>query len=79
MKKLTLSLVATGAFALALSASPVNASTRRLGMDVSSYQDSSYTYFNSMKAKGAKFVLVKLGGSGSGEGALNRKAAKRNR
>lgn len=37
-------------------------------MDVSSYQDSSYTYFNSMKAKGAKFVLVKLGGSGGGEG-----------
>lgn len=68
MKKLTLSLVATVAFALALSASPVSASTRRLGMDVSSYQDSSYTYFNSMKAKGAKFVLVKLGGSGGGEG-----------
>ncbi|MDG5848656.1 GH25 family lysozyme [Lactobacillus delbrueckii] len=67
MRKLNLSL-ATGAFALALSASPVSASTRRLGMDVSSYQDSSYTYFNSMKAKGAKFVLVKLGGSGGGEG-----------
>ncbi|MCD5589837.1 LysM peptidoglycan-binding domain-containing protein [Lactobacillus delbrueckii subsp. lactis] len=67
MKKLTLDLVA-GAFALALSASPVSASTRRLGMDVSSYQDSSYAYFNSMKAKGAQFVLVKLGGSGGGEG-----------
>ncbi|MCD5605799.1 LysM peptidoglycan-binding domain-containing protein [Lactobacillus delbrueckii subsp. lactis] len=67
MKKLTLNLVA-GAFALALSASPVSASTRRLGMDVSSYQDSSYAYFNSMKAKGAQFVLVKLGGSGGGEG-----------
>lgn len=67
MKKLTLNLAA-GAFALALSASPVSASTRRLGMDVSSYQDSSYAYFNSMKAKGAQFVLVKLGGSGGGEG-----------
>lgn len=67
MKKLTLSLAA-GALALALYASPASASTRRLGMDVSSYQDSSYTYFRSMKAKGAKFTLVKLGGSGGGEG-----------
>lgn len=67
MKKLTLSLAA-GALALALYASPASASTRRLGMDVSSYQDSSYAYFGSMKAKGAKFTLVKLGGSGGGEG-----------
>lgn len=67
MKKLTVSLAA-GAFALALYASPASASTRRLGADVASYQESSYTYFSSMKAKGAKFVLVKLGGSGGGEG-----------
>lgn len=67
MKKLAISLAA-GAFALALSASPVNASTRRLGVDVSSYQESSYQYFNGLKSKGAKFVLVKLGGSGGGEG-----------
>lgn len=67
MKRLAISLAA-GAFALALSASPVSASTRRLGVDVSSYQDSSYQYFNGLKSKGAKFVLVKLGGSGGGEG-----------
>lgn len=67
MKKLAVSLAA-GAFALALSASPVSASTRRLGVDVSSYQESSYQYFNGLKSKGAKFVLVKLGGSGGGEG-----------
>lgn len=67
MKKLTVSLAAS-AFALALYASPVSASTRRLGADVASYQESSYQYFNNLKSKGSKFVLVKLGGSGGGEG-----------
>ena len=61
-------LACLGITALALTASPVSASTRRLGADVSSYQGSSYQYFKGLKAKGAKFVLVKLGGSGGGEG-----------
>lgn len=61
-------LACLGITALALTASPASASTRRLGADVSSYQDSSYQYFKGLKAKGAKFVLVKLGGSGGGEG-----------
>lgn len=41
---------------------------RRLGNDVSSYQDSTQSYFKSIKSKGAKFVIVKLGGSGGAEG-----------
>lgn len=39
-----------------------------LGFDVSSFQDSSVQYFQSLKQKGATFDLVKLGGSGGGEG-----------
>lgn len=39
-----------------------------LGLDVASYQDSSVSYFQSFKQKGATFDLVKLGGSGGGEG-----------
>ncbi|WP_082621054.1 GH25 family lysozyme [Lactobacillus gigeriorum] len=41
---------------------------RRLGIDVSSYQRSDYQFFQNMKANGTKFVIVKLGGSGGGEG-----------
>lgn len=41
---------------------------RRFGIDVSSYQRSDYQFFQNMKANGTKFVIVKLGGSGGGEG-----------
>lgn len=49
-------------------ANNVSASAREEGVDVSSYQGSSSSYFKTLKDKGAKFVVVKVGGSGGGEG-----------
>ena len=49
-------------------AGKVNAATREEGVDVSSYQGSSSSYFRTLKNNGAKFVVVKVGGSGGGEG-----------
>lgn len=49
-------------------AGKVNAATREEGIDVSSYQGSSSAYFRTLKNNGAKFVIVKVGGSGGGEG-----------
>lgn len=49
-------------------AGKVNATTREEGVDVSSYQGSSSSYFKTLKNNGAKFVVVKVGGSGGGEG-----------
>lgn len=48
-------------------AGKVNAATREEGVDVSSYQGSSSSYFKNLKTNGAKFVVVKVGGSGGGE------------
>lgn len=52
---------------IGLSSNQVRAA-RRLGNDVASYQDSTQSYFKSIKSKGARFVIVKLGGSGGAEG-----------
>lgn len=49
-------------------AGKVNAATREEGVDVSSYQGSSSSYFKTLKNNGAKFVVVKVGGSGGGKG-----------
>lgn len=49
-------------------ANKVSAATREEGVDVSSYQGSSSSYFKTLKNKGAKFAVVKVGGSGGGEG-----------
>lgn len=49
-------------------ANNVSAATREEGVDVSSYQGSSSSYFKTLKNNGAKFVIVKVGGSGGGEG-----------
>lgn len=49
-------------------ANKVSAATRQEGVDVSSYQGSSASYFKTLKNSGAKFVVVKVGGSGGGEG-----------
>lgn len=46
----------------------VGASANTNGIDVSSYQGSSQSYFSSFKAAGDKFVIVKAGGRGGGEG-----------
>lgn len=43
-------------------------SANSLGIDVSNYQDSTTQYFQEFKDKGATFTIVKLGGSGGGEG-----------
>lgn len=65
MKKLLLALLSS----LFFLAFPQKAdAARRMGIDVSSYQRSDFQYFQSMKASGTKFVIVKLGGSGGGEG-----------
>ncbi|MFT8392412.1 MAG: GH25 family lysozyme [Liquorilactobacillus ghanensis] len=64
-KKIFLGALAfAGAFLFA-----IKISANTLGFDVASYQDSSVEYFQQMKAKGAQFDLVKLGGSGGNEGA----------
>lgn len=64
--KSKLALIGTTAL-IGLSSSQVQAA-RRLGNDVASYQDSTQSYFKSIKSKGSKFVIVKLGGSGGAEG-----------
>ncbi|MFT9003199.1 MAG: LysM peptidoglycan-binding domain-containing protein [Liquorilactobacillus hordei] len=46
----------------------ISASANTLGMDVSNWQDSTVQYFQTMKSRGMSFTLVKLGGSGGGEG-----------
>lgn len=66
MKKALLVTAAVGAIALAGAGS---ASANTNGIDVSSYQGSSQAYFNSFKAVGNKFVIVKAGGAGGGEGS----------
>ncbi|KRN31643.1 GH25 family lysozyme [Liquorilactobacillus mali] len=43
-------------------------SANSLGIDVSNWQDSTTQYFQGFKDKGATFTIVKLGGSGGGEG-----------
>ena len=64
--KSKLALIGTTAL-IGLSSNQVQAA-RRLGNDVASYQDSTQSYFKSIKSKGSKFVIVKLGGSGGAEG-----------
>jgi LysM repeat protein len=67
-KKKIISVLLSSATVLGLAfANKVNAATREEGVDVSSYQLSSSSYFKSLKNKGAKFVVVKVGGSGGGE------------
>lgn len=44
------------------------ASANNLGIDVSNYQDSTTQYFQGFKDEGVNFTIVKLGGSGGGEG-----------
>ena len=41
---------------------------RRAGIDVSSYQESSEQFFRTKYSQGARFAIVKLGGSGGFEG-----------
>lgn len=66
-KKIISALLASATvFSLAF-AGKVNAVTREEGVDVSSYQGSSSSYFKTLKNNGAKFVIVKVGGSGGGE------------
>ena len=68
-KKKIISILLSSATVLGLMfANNVSASTREEGVDVSSYQGSSSAYFNTLKNRGAKFVIVKVGGSGGGEG-----------
>lgn len=68
-RKKIIPILLSGATVLGLMfANKANAATREEGVDVSSYQGSSYSYFKALKNKGAKFVVVKVGGSGGGEG-----------
>lgn len=67
-KKIIPILLSSTAVLGLLFANKVEASTRQEGVDVSSYQGSSASYFKTLKNKGAKFVVVKVGGSGGGEG-----------
>lgn len=68
-KKKIISILLSSATVLGLTfANNVSASTREEGVDVSSYQGSSSSYFKTLKNNGAKFVVVKVGGSGGGEG-----------
>ena len=66
MKTSKLALIGATAL-IGLSAKQAQAA-RRLGNDVASYQDSTQSYFKSIKSKGARFIIVKLGGSGGAEG-----------
>lgn len=67
-KKKIISILLSSATVLGLTfANNVSASTREEGVDVSSYQGSSSSYFKTLKNNGAKFVVVKVGGSGGGE------------
>ena len=69
MKKKIIPILLSSATVLGLMfANKVSAATREEGVDVSSYQGSSSSYFKTLKNKGAKFVIVKVGGSGGGEG-----------
>lgn len=68
-KKKIISTLLSSATVLGLTfANNVSASTREEGVDVSSYQGSSSSYFKTLKNNGAKFAVVKVGGSGGGEG-----------
>lgn len=68
-KKKIISVLLSSATVLGLTfANNVSAATREEGVDVSSYQGSSSSYFKTLKNSGAKFVVVKVGGSGGGEG-----------
>lgn len=74
--KLRKMAIATGvAVAFVMGAGAVSADT--LGIDVSSYQNSTTQYFNSFKQAGDKFTIVKVGGRGGGEGShyVNPKAS----
>lgn len=67
-KKKIISILLSSATVLGLTfANNVSASTREEGVDVSSYQGSSSSYFKTLKNNGAKFAVVKVGGSGGGE------------
>ncbi|AZA17349.1 MAG: endolysin (endogenous virus) [Lactobacillus phage ViSo-2018a] len=69
MKKKIIPILLPSATVLGLMfANKISAATREEGVDVSSYQGSSSSYFKTLKNKGAKFVIVKVGGSGGGEG-----------
>lgn len=68
-KKIIMSVLLSSATVLGLAfANNASAATREEGVDVSSYQGSSSSYFKTLKNNGAKFVIVKVGGSGGGEG-----------
>ena len=67
-KRIISALLSTTAVLSLLFAGKASAATREEGVDVSSYQGSSASYFKTLKNKGAKFVVVKVGGSGGGEG-----------
>lgn len=67
-KKIILALLASSTILGLMFAGKVNAATREEGVDVSSYQGSSSSYFKTLKSNGAKFAVVKVGGSGGGEG-----------
>jgi LysM repeat protein len=61
-------LGATAFAAAFLFATSVSASSYTKGVDVANYQDSTQEYFAGLKNLGATFSIVKLGGSGGGEG-----------
>lgn len=67
-KKIISALLASATVLGLTFAGNVSAATREEGVDVSSYQGSSSSYFKTLKNNGAKFVIVKVGGSGGGEG-----------
>lgn len=67
-KRFVSALLSTTAVLGLFFAGKAEAATREEGVDVSSYQGSSTSYFKTLKDKGAKFVIVKVGGSGGGEG-----------
>lgn len=67
-KKIISALLASATVLGLAFAGNVSAATREEGVDVSSYQGSSSSYFKTLKNNGAKFVIVKVGGSGGGEG-----------
>lgn len=67
-KKIISALLASATILGLAFAGNVSAATREEGVDVSSYQGSSSSYFKTLKNNGAKFVIVKVGGSGGGEG-----------
>lgn len=64
--KIILSLTLAVGLFLLLSTRALASQT--LGLDVASYQDSTTSYFDQFKQRGAKFALVKLGGRGGNEG-----------